>query len=223
MQLHKRDKDLGALALEYEPWYTKALAVISQIIPERVEDFRSAYRLEKRKEITPETYTISDYLMGMELKTLSGEPLFDINQVYMVKLLRQLSILKAAADIAPSVLRNMRAVVRAELIDDDIEVAKDLLKAGHLRSAGVVCGVVLESHLRDVAARHGIKLKKRNPSISDWNNALKDKVYDLPMWRLIQRLADIRNLCAHSREREPTRDEVQDLIIGTQKVVKEVF
>jgi len=222
LQLHERDKNIGILAPEYESWYTRALAVVSQVIPERVEDFRSAYRLDKRKEINFETYTISDYLIGLVVKW-AGTPTIDTDQAYTTKLLRQISILKAAADIAPSALRDIQTVLRAELIDDDIEAAKELQKAGHLRSAGVVCGVVLEAHLKSVAFRHKVSLKKTNPTISDWNDALKDKAYDLPTWRLIQRLADIRNLCAHAKEREPTGDEVQDLILGSQKVVKEVF
>jgi hypothetical protein len=213
--------NIGMLAPEYESWYTRAYAVVSQIIPERLDDFRTAYRIEKPKEITFETYTISDYLMTLEVRR-NGVPTIDTKQAYTVKILRQVSILKAAYDISPSVLRDIRTVLRLELIDKDIDASTELLKAGRLRSAGVVCGVALESHFKSVASRHNIVLKKSAPSISDWNDALKDKVFDLPMWRLVQRLADIRNLCAHFKEREPTLYEVQDLISGTQKVVKEV-
>jgi hypothetical protein len=218
----REDKNLGRLGPEYESWYTRALSVVLQVVPDRVDDFREAYKLERRKEITYDTYTISDYLIGLVIKW-SGRPTFDTDQAYSVKLVRQLSILKAAADIAPSVLRDIRTVLRAELIDDDIEAAKELVKSGHLRSAGVVCGVVLEAHLGSIAARHGIKFRKKHPTISDYNDALKDKVYDTPMWRFIQRLGDIRNLCAHAKDREPTRDEVDDLIAGTEKVTKEVY
>jgi hypothetical protein len=109
------------------------------------------------------------------------------------------------------------------LIDDDIEAAKELVKSGHLRSAGVVCGVVLEAHLKSVAARHNIKFRKKRPTVSDYNDTLKDRVYDTPTWRFIQRLGDIRNLCAHAGDRDPTRDEVNDLIAGTEKIVKEIY
>jgi hypothetical protein len=55
------------------------------------------------------------------------------------------------------------------------------------------------------------------------NEELKSHAaYDVPMWRLIQRLADIRNLCGHSKDREPTRSEVDDLIAGVEKVTKEL-
>jgi hypothetical protein len=213
--------EIGTLAPIYESWYTRAYAVISQIIPERIDDFRIVYRNEKRKIISYETYTISDYLMGLVVR-MNGDPIFDTTHSYQSKILRQISILKAAYDISSSVLYNIKSVIQLELIDNDINTSLELLKAGHLRSAGVVCGVALESHFKLVASRHGLTLKKSTPSISDWNDLFKDKVYDLPMWRLIQRLGDIRNLCAHSKDRDPLENEVQDLILGTQKVVKEV-
>jgi hypothetical protein len=153
-----------------------------------------------------------------------GSPIFDTEQAYNVKLIKQLGILNAAINAAPSVLYDIRAVVRAEFMDSDIDSAKELIKAGHLRSAGVVCGVVLEKHLREIGVRHSIKFRKKDVTISDANDELKkNSIIDVPMWRLIQRLADIRNLCAHSKERDPKKDEVEDLIIGTEKVIKEVF
>lgn len=218
----REDKDLGKLVPQYESWYTKALAVVSQVAPDRLSDFKEAYKLERRKEVRYDTYTISDYLIGLVVKW-RGEPTFNTDQAYSAKLVRQISILQAAAEIAPSVLRDIRTVLRAEVMDDDTEAAKELVKSGHLRSAGVVCGVVLEVHLKSVASRHSIKFRKKHPTISDFNDALKDKVYDIPTWRFIQRLADIRNLCAHAKDREPTRDEVNDLIAGTEKITKEVY
>ncbi len=207
----------------YEPWYTQALGFISQIIPERLADFRSSYKIDKRKDITPETYTISDYLMGLSVGR-HDKPLFDTSQVAQIKLIAQIGILRAAAETAPSVLRDVRTVLRAELFDSDVEAAKELLKNKHLRSAGVICGVVLEGHMKSVAARRGIKFTKKHLTISDLNDGLKNgSVYDVPLWRQVQRLGDIRNLCCHSGDREPTRDEVQDLIAGTEKVIKEVW
>jgi hypothetical protein len=224
LQLSLRaNKDLGALNMDYQRWYTRALAVVKQLTPERTVDFSEAYKIERRKDITYATYTISDYLMGLVVKW-GGAPAFDTEQAYSAKLVKQLSILAAAIEAAPSALHDIRAVVRAEFSDSDIAAAKELAKAGHLRSAGVVCGVVLEKHLAEVASRRGIAFRKKNVTISDANDALKDgSVYDIPTWRLIQRLGDIRNLCAHSKERDPRKDEVEDLVVGTEKVTKEVF
>jgi hypothetical protein len=43
------------------------------------------------------------------------------------------------------------------------------------------------------------------------------------MRRFIQHLADIRNLCGHSRTPEPATEQVNDLIAGCKKVIKSVF
>lgn len=218
-----KSKDLGKLNLDYQSWYTRALAVVKLLTPERALDFQEAYKVEKRKEINYATYAISDYLMNLVVKR-GGVPIFDTEQAFTARLLKQLGILAAAIEAAPSALYNLRTLVRAEFMDSDIASAKELVKAGHLRAAGVVCGVVLENHLRMVAEQHQIVFRKKNIVISDANDALKEKlVFDVPMWRLIQRLADIRNLCAHSKDREPRPDEVDDLIVGTEKVIKEVF
>ena len=42
-------------------------------------------------------------------------------------------------------------------------------------------------------------------------------------WKNIQYLGDLRNLCDHSKDREPTNDDVEELINGTSKIIKTVF
>ena len=217
------DVRLTDFVLRYESWYTKALSAITMVTPERAADFRDAYRVDHRKDINCATYTINDYLTNLVVRR-GREPTFDTSLVFASKMLWQLGIVQAAVDIAPTVLRDIRTELRAELLDSDLDAASELQRAGYLRPAGVLCGVALESHLRSVADRHSVSIKKKNPTIGDYNDALKEaKVYDTPTWRLIQRLADIRNLCGHSKDREPTGDEVHDLISGTGKIVKEVF
>ena len=75
--------------------------------------------------------------------------------------------------------------------------------------------MILEGHLQRVTENHNIAIRKKNPTIADLNDPLKNaRVYDNPTWRKIQLLADIRNLCSHKKSREPTDDEVVDLISG---------
>lgn len=83
---------------------------------------------------------------------------------------------------------------------------------------------MLERHLQRTANNHNIKITKKNPTISDLNDPLKkESVYDTPIWRKIQLLADIRNICTHNKQREPTKEEVEELIQGTNSVIKTVF
>jgi hypothetical protein len=114
--------------------------------------------------------------------------------------------------------------VQADLFDSELDAAKELAKNNFTRAAGALAGVVLERHLAQVSDDHGIKVTKKNPTISDLNDALKDAdVIDVPQWRFIQHLADIRNLCDHSRKTEPSPEQVDDLLAGVAKITKTVF
>ena len=64
---------------------------------------------------------------------------------------------------------------------------------------------------------------KKNPTISDYNDALKKiRIVDLVTWRLIGRCGDIRNYCVHSKERDPTPDEIDDVIRAAEKIIAEI-
>lgn len=70
---------------------------------------------------------------------------------------------------------------------------------------------------------HKVTFRKK-AMLSNLNEALKDAgVYDVPQWRRIQHLTDVRNLCGHKAEREPKREEVEDLVNETAKIVKTLF
>ena len=66
-------------------------------------------------------------------------------------------------------------------------------------------------------------IKKKSPTIADYNDVLKDNVYDTVEWRKVQYLGDARNLCGHKKDREPTKDEVEELISGTERIIKTIF
>jgi hypothetical protein len=150
--------------------------------------------------------------------------MFDIFDRASHLMLVQLQIIRSGADRISSILSDIGGTLQAELFDDEIDAATALMKHRHLRAAGAVAGEVLERHLARIASNHGITLRKRNPTIADLNDPLKDsKIYDLPRWRQIQHLADLRNLCVHSKDREPTDEEVRSLIDGTAAVIKSVF
>jgi hypothetical protein len=107
------------------------------------------------------------------------------------------------------------------LFDSELDAAAELAKNKFLRAAGALAGVVLEVQ---VCANHSIKISKKAPGISDLNDLLKaSNVVDVPQWRLIQHLGDIRNLCDHSKATEPTHSQVDDLIGGVSKVMKTLF
>lgn len=221
----KKQKDPSPEVFRYQKWYTRALAVVRQLIPERLPEFEEQYKLDKRKDIDPSTYTISDYLLGLRvIKGFAKEEVFSSFTAFGMRFLNQIAILGSAQTRIDSILADIKGIIRADLFDTELETTRELLKNDYLRPAGVVAGVVLEGHLSAVCENHMIKITKKNPGIGDYNDKLKDgEVYDTPTWRFIQRLGDIRNLCGHKRKREPTKEEVEELISGVEKVTKTVF
>ena len=84
--------------------------------------------------------------------------------------------------------------------------------------------MVIEGHLQKVAISHNIKLTKKNPTIADLNDPLKAaSLIDTPTWRKIGFLADLRNLCTHKKDTEPTKEQVEELIQGAEWLTKNVF
>ncbi len=204
------------LYMEYEGWYTKSLEVIQILQPNRVMDFVGAYKNEKRKAITISDYVISDALKGITF------PFEDTFGIVFQLLIRQVKILDTCLDKFESKIYSLQSVLQADVFDSELDSAKYLLKNGFLRASGAICGVILEKHLGKVCENRNIKLVK-NPKLANYNDALKDNAYDMLEWRRMQRLADLRNLCDHDKQREPTKEEVEELISGTDRVIKTII
>ncbi len=121
-------------------------------------------------------------------------------------------------------LFDMRQLIQADLFDSELDAARELNKSGFRRGAGAISGVILEKHFAQVTTNHKLSTRKKHPSIGDYNDVLKNAgVIDVPTWRQIQYLGDIRNLCDHHKEREPTQQEVEELIKGVEKITKTLF
>lgn len=152
----------------------------------------------------------------------NGETLADASAA-IPKFQVQLSILAAARQRFKSAIFEIRQLVQADLFDSEIAAARELLKNRFLRAAGAIAGVVIEKHLAQVCEDHTIKITKKNPGISDLNEALKaSTVIDIPQWRHITLMGDYRNLCDHNKQKEPTAEQVSDLIDGADKILKTI-
>jgi hypothetical protein len=216
-------KKIHSFASSYEQWYSEALALISQLLPDRKDDFQAFYRPRiARKEINSSNYTISDYLRGIE--TSRGYEKLTRTNAALMPMLQQLNIVEGLRNRIKSSLFDIKALVRADLLDDELEAAQELNSKGYERGAGAIAGVALESHLGEICTRRKINLKKKDPSISDLNDALKAaSVIEVPTWRFIQHLGDLRNKCDHKKLMAPTKEEITELIDGVRKVTKTVF
>lgn len=218
-------KFIGSLPISkigYERWYSESLAVLRQLLPDRVNNFISFYEKPKnRKDVKYGNYVIQDFMQGLTVTRMGASDLTP--SAALPQFRQQLSILKAAQVRFDSTLFEIRQLVQADLFDSEIEAARELLRNKFLRAAGAIAGVVLEKHLRQVCDDHNLKIAKKDPGVSDLNEILKaNVVIDIPQWRHISLLGDIRNLCDHNKQKEPTAEQVTDLIDGTDKVLKTI-
>lgn len=205
----------------YERWYSESLAAIKQILPDRLEDFKVLYKNDKRKVTDYLSYTISDYLINLRV-TIGYEVKVDSSAAYP-KFQQQLNILESTRKRFSSLLFDIKQLLQADLFDTELDSARELAKKGFLRAAGAIAGVLIEKHLREVLTNRNIKITKTNPGISDLNEQLKNNnIIEVPQWRHIQLLADIRNLCDHKKTREPKKEEIEDLLDGTNKLLKTI-
>ena len=195
------------LAGLYQRWYSAVRAILARNQPDRLSEFDHAYApivedgirrlLEKRYLTRSEQFRLMD-LIGAQFDILAAVPehlrfsVFDIElEAYSV------------------------------LMDDEIAAARYLLKRGFLRPAGVLAGVTLERHLKNLLRKHSAPIKyRKNSALATLNDLCKANVYDLVTWRKIQHLSDLRNLCAHDKTREPTNEQVTELIDGVSGVLR---
>jgi len=150
-------------------------------------------------------------------------PEIDIKAETLKNVYNQYTILASVYERIDTSLSDMEATMFAELQDLELETAKNLQKI-NLRAAGVIARVILESYLSKVVSNHGLTISKRNPTLSDFNETLKNNnIYDTTAWRKISYLGDVRNICAHKKDVEPTKDQVEDLISGVHWTTKNIF
>jgi len=217
-----REMRLPNFKEEYERWYSVSTQVVKQVLPERLDDFIRQYKDSKRKETSHLTYGISDYMVNLKV-TRGYETIVD-GQAAFPKFEQQLNILKSVQARFESSVFDILEILQADLFDNELDAAQELHKKGFLRAAGAISGVVLEKHLAHICNKHSLKTQKKAPSVNDFNQMLKDNgTIDTTMWRFIQRLGDIRNLCDHNKDRDPSKEEVNDLMSGTRKVVSTLF
>jgi hypothetical protein len=220
------NENFPAIQVSYNKWYTAALPLIRLLAQERYEDFSSFYKLSKRKTNYYSTleYTISDYLNNDREMLKSGLDNFDEFETFSIKFQNQLAILNACIENIDTLLFDIENVLQYNMYKSELEAATDLLKNGFTRPAGALAAVVLERYLKEICIKHEIKLNKKKPTLADYNEVLKTAgVIDQILWREVQHLGDIRNYCDHPLEREPRKDEVEDLISATAEIIARII
>ncbi len=222
-KLKKEISEKYSFQYEYQKWYSKALKVVEFFGKDRFQEFKSYYEIDpKRKTMGYGNYYIQDYLKGVAPNKWNN-PDFNTKEETLKNVYNQYTILVSINDRIDSILSDIQTNLLIELQDTELETAKSLLKV-NIRASGVIAGVILESYLLSVTNNHSLTISKRNPTLSDFNEALKNNnIIDTSVWRKISYLGDIRNICAHKKDVEPTKEQVEELINGVNWVTKNVF
>jgi hypothetical protein len=119
----------------------------------------------------------------------------------------------AKEDYAGGYLFDIRSLIKAEVLDDALEQATELLNAGYKDPACVVAGVVLETILKEICTRENIphgKLDRMNVELC------KAGIYNMAKQKQITAWAHLRNKAAHGDWTACDEADVNDLIEGVR-------
>jgi hypothetical protein len=126
------------------------------------------------------------------------------------KYLRLKAVFHAAKeDYLGGYLLTVRNLVQAELFNDELEQARELLGKGYYIAAAVIAGVVLETRIRQLCIDNNIETGKLNKMNED---LAKAGIYNALIQKQILALAGIRNSAAHGKTDEFNTDHVKNMI-----------
>ena len=211
--------DLPQLTIKYETWYTNALRVVQNLIPERLEDFVSAYKNNRSGAIGYSTYTIQDYLLGIKVDRSSKA---DFNSALLFErlTLRQAGILNSALQTKPVSANTSENPFQEEFYERALDKAQKLFEMGQLVPAGVLAGTVLENYLKWMCRRRNIKINEELLSTEEMNDSLyKFQTYKHTTWLRIRGLIPLADACLDPKKKNPPPKKIGALISGLKKVL----
>lgn len=213
--LPNADPELGLpdeWVYRYHAWYAACLALVETNMPERVEELERLHSGGWHGNL--HDWGVLDYLRD-------ATRLWERTQDVASLLVHMQGVVGSIPSYLDARLHDLELKVAQAYVAGELAEAQALLKAGHLRAAGAVAGVVLERHLKLLCDRHQPPIKyTRKDGISKLNDRLRDaSVYDMAQWRKVQWMGDIRNECDHPGTDEPRRQDVGDLIAEVKKFV----
>ena len=124
--------------------------------------------------------------------------------------------LAAREDFDGGYINSIRNLIHAELADNEIDQAKELLASGYSAAAAVVAGVVLESTLRSLCSKRGLSMGSMERMNADLAKAAE---YNVLVQKRVTSLAAVRNSAAHGKTAEYTNEDVKNLIAEVERFV----
>lgn len=170
-------------------WRLKARNLLSLACGENSEHYRTFVKLEEGRSYA------TNYQIMLELKS---------------------AFEAAREDYEGGYCNSLRNLVHAEVFGIELEQASELLRAGYKTPAAVVAGVVLETTLRGLCAKHGIDTGNLNKMNAD---LAKVGQYNLLVQKRVTALADIRNNAAHGHPDKFSDIDVREMIAQVETFV----
>ena len=211
--------ELPQLTIKYEAWYTNALRMVQNPVPERLEDFVSAYKNSRSGPVGSSTYTIQDYLLGIKVNRSSRAD-YDSAVLFRSLVLRQVGILSSLLKSKPVSVGAPEDGLQAEFYTRALDQAQSLFETGQFVPAGVLAATVLENYLRWQWRKRNIRANEQLRSLTEINDILlKFQTYNQTIWIRIQGLIPIADACLDPKKRNPPKKEITALISGVKKVL----
>lgn len=121
--------------------------------------------------------------------------------------------LSAEKDYNGGYLFNVKALAKAEVLDDVLEQSKELLDADFKDPACVLAGISLETALKELCSRENIPLGKLDKMNVD---LCKAGIYNMAKQKQITAWAELRNKAAHGEWSEYNSNDVKIFCEGVQ-------
>lgn len=121
-------------------------------------------------------------------------------------------------DYQAGYLQRVEELVHAQVFDDFLEMANELLTKGYKDPAAVVSGSVLEEHIRKLANNAGVALLDTNAKPRKFDQLIIDLVktgaFSEPQRKILTGWYAQRNEAAHGNYQNVVADEVRRMIEG---------
>lgn len=189
----------------YQIWYSKAEALIKEYLYDRKDEFTREY---------------DEILCLLQLrKNWDKVDVHSIIKAFTDRFDTQKNLLSSLPKVFEIQNLKLRKTISADLVESELEEAELLLEHDFLRAAGAVAGVALERYLKTLCEISTPLVEYNNNK--DTINPLAFKLRNAGHLseterKKIEYLGDIRNKCNHSKEEEPTKEEVKELIRKTK-------
>ncbi|PHV02843.1 DUF4145 domain-containing protein [Iodobacter sp. BJB302] len=132
-------------------------------------------------------------------------------------------LIAAQEDFDGGYLIPMRLLVHAEVFDNELEQAKELLNCGFTTAAAVIAGTVLETAIRDLCTRNDIPVNTKD-KLNKLNEDLARKgVYNSNTQKQITAWAGIRNSAAHGDSADYDKQAVVNMIQNVESFLDTKF